>query len=1127
MQHTYSSWLTRWLPRPLAALGLGLATAGAAQAQTPTTFAPAVTYGTGTTPQGIALVDINGDGRLDIITANSNSNNVGVLLGSATTPGTFPATATFYGSGGDFPVGIGVSDVNGDGRPDIVVSSSANVGVLLNQATAPGTFSAAIVYSSGNSSPRGLALTDVNRDGRLDIITGGNGNLGVLLNLAAAPGTFGPAATYNTGTSANDIAVGDVNGDGRPDVAVSNFNGGNISLLLNSASAPGTFPAVASYNTGGISARGITLGDVNGDGRLDLVTGNQDSNNISVLLNQAASPGTFGPAALYSSGANGPNGVAVRDMNGDGRPDIVSANNNAGSGSTVSVLLNSATTPGTFLAGTTYNSGGRGPIQIALGDVNGDSQPDITTSLVNSAAIGVLLNKTGYASPTVTISSSAGSSTSFAPIPVSVVFSSAVTDFDATDLAITGNSGTLVANSFRGSGTSYTFSIQPQDVPLVNVALSIATGAAHDAGGNANSAATFSIQYVRPTATTRQGNNNDWFNPTSWDNGVPTRSIDAVVPSGLLAYVGSGNAQAHSLVVGAGANVLQVGGTMELTGNLVSQGSASNGTYLQELLLTGPGNQTINNGQALNLSKLTVGPAGATLNGPLTIRTLLTLKGDLTTNNQSLKLVTNYAASGANPALVDNAGGVVQGPAMVERAINGSNQGLGYRHYSPPVTGATVATLATANFTPEVSQASVYNTSATPGRTVPFPTVYAYDESRLASVTNTYSAFDKGFVVPNGLNAPLVPGQGYAVNIAGTEIVNFVGTLNNNDYPVSLTRVASNADAGWALVGNPYPAILDWDLTTRSGLNDALYVVQSTGQYTGSYSGYVNGVAVNNGSQFVAPGQGFFVRVADGQTNGSVTFTNAARTVTATPTNFQRLTQETRPLLRLTLLGAGLADEAVVYTEAGATPAFDRNFDAAKLPNPTGLNLSSLSAGESLAINGNSAFTAATTLPLSVGVPTAGTYVLTAAALDNLPAGLTAYLRDAQTGQTTKLTAGTSYSFTVSAAEAQALIQGRFTVTFGTQTALATAPVLLAEGVSVYPNPAHNSFTVTLLGVSGASAVQAELVNTLGQVVRRQSAGLPASGTSFSVPTAELAAGVYVLRLQAGDTTLTKRVVVQ
>jgi hypothetical protein len=114
----------------------------------------------------------------------------------------------------------------------------------------------------------------------------------------------------------------------------------------------------------------------------------------------------------------------------------------------------------------------------------------------------------------------------------------------------------------------------------------------------------------------------------------------------------------------------------------------------------------------------------------------------------------------------------------------------------------------------------------------------------------------------------------------------------------------------------------------------------------------------------------------------------------------------------------------------------------------------------------------------------------------------------------------------VSAAEAQALVLGRFMVVFSSQTALGTAPALSAEGVSVYPNSVHGSFTVAMPSVSGANTVQAELVNALGQVIRQQVVALLANGASFSVPTLGLAMGVYILRLQASDTTLTKRVVV-
>jgi hypothetical protein len=270
--------------------------------------------------------------------------------------------------------------------------------------------------------------------------------------------------------------------------------------------------------------------------------------------------------------------------------------------------------------------------------------------------------------------------------------------------------------------------------------------------------------------------------------------------------------------------------------------------------------------------------------------------------------------------------------------------------------------------------------------------------------------------------------------------------------------------------------------------------------------------------------------VASGQTSGSFTFRNSQRLTAPDNTPFQRTAADPRPLVQLTLKAAGspdMADEFYTYAESGATPALDSQFDAVKLPNPSGFNLAGVAVtGESLAVDARATFTATTVLPLTVGVPAAGSYYLSTTVLANLPAGLTAYLRDAQTGQTTQFTAGTSYNFSVSAVQAQALVLGRFAVVFSPQTTLATTSALSAEAVSVYPNPAHSSFAVTMPGVMGASAVQAELVNTLGQVVRRQSAGLPASGISFSVPTAELAAGVYVLRLQAGNTTLTKRVVV-
>ena len=475
-------------------------------------------------------------------------------------------------------------------------------------------------------------------------------------------------------------------------------------------------------------------------------------------------------------------------------------------------------------------------------------------------------------------------------------------------------------------------------------------------------------------------------------------------------------------------------------------------------------------------------------------------------------------------ASVNYAGGTAySGSYIVQRYVSGDlNSGAGYRHVSAPVAGPTVGDLATAGFSPVVNAA--YNTSATPSTTTPFPTVYGYDQTRLASTTNNLSAFDKGFFSPAATTTALAAGQGYAVQLPAGQTFSFTGTIRSGAVAMALTR-GTNADAGWALVGNPFAASYDLSaLANTTGVDDAKYVVQSSGAYTGSYRSYVNGV----GNKYVALGQGFFTRVSSGSTSATLTM-NSSNTVTGDYTKLYRTTTaDPRPMVQLDLAGNGTVDSFIAYAETGATAAFDTKYDAAKLANSTGLNLSSISPlGENLAIDGYPAFMAGTVLPLAVGVPAGGTYTLSAMALNNLPSGLDAYLRDNQTNQTVLLAAGSSYSFSMTAAQAATLLTGRFALVFRSQSTLATVAALAATDVTVYPNPAHASFTVALPGVAGASIVQAELLNTLGQVVRRQAAALPANGTALTIATADLAAGVYVLRLQAGATTLAKRVVIQ
>jgi hypothetical protein len=624
-----------------------------------------------------------------------------------------------------------------------------------------------------------------------------------------------------------------------------------------------------------------------------------------------------------------------------------------------------------------------------------------------------------------------------------------------------------------------------------------------------------------------------WATAGNWSLGaVPTASDNVIIPAGMVRYplIAAGTAAVNNLAIKSGGALNMSGGQVTLTGNLTNDGTLTATGGL--LAFAGAAAQTLGGTQPSTLADLSVGAAGLALGSPATVAGVLALAGNLTTNNQVFTL----RSTATGTALVVNNGGVVIGNATVQRYLDPSlNPGVGYRHYSAPVSNTTLADLTTSGYTPEISQASAYNTSATPGSTTPFPTLFAYDQSRLATATNNYTAFDKGFVVPTALSAPMSVGRGYVAQIGAAQVVDFVGALTTGPQTLSLSRNAAGtpnaADAGWHLVGNPYPSPLDFGRlaagTDYTGLDASMYVFQSSGPYAGSYRAFVNGLPAGGG--VVASGQGFFMRVSAGQAAGTLTFRDAHRlTSQAAPAAMYRPT-DLRPLVRLELRAAtGPADVFYAYAQATATDGFDSQYDAQKLPNPTGLNLSSrASTAENLSIDGRAAFTAATALPLSVGVPAAGTYTLAAGQLDNLPVGLGAYLHDAQTGQAVALSLGSSYSFSVTAAQAQALLTGRFTLHFGPATALATASTQLAGAVSVYPNPAHEQFTISLPGVAGASMVQAELRNALGQLVHQQSAPLPASGTALRVPTAQLAAGVYVLHLTAGPATVSQKIVLQ
>lgn len=397
-------------------------------------FLPAVTYQTGGTEATfVAVADFNGDGIPDLAIANSYYNNtIGILLGNG--DGTFRHIKS-YDAGGASPATILASDLNGDGKVDLVVlnqchyqSCGGDAVISIFLGNGDGTFELAHGYDSGGRGLNGglgvpeIALADVNQDGKMDIVAlncasrsaseCGDGNGVVAVLLGNGDGTFQSPIISNSGGPrlGSGMAVADLNGDGLPDLVVSHslcaFSGdcplGQIAVML--GQGDGHFRPFVSYASGGWNATGISIADLNGDGHLDLVVGGCGSSDcwvddgvVGVLLGNG--DGTFGPVSTYSTGGRLADGVAVADLNGDGTLDVVVADVIDQS---VGILLGNG--DGTLADAVTYPSGGSYTYSVAIQDVNGDGQPDILVTSCSPLGdacggtipgiVGVLLNNT-------------------------------------------------------------------------------------------------------------------------------------------------------------------------------------------------------------------------------------------------------------------------------------------------------------------------------------------------------------------------------------------------------------------------------------------------------------------------------------------------------------------------------------------------------------------------------------------------------------------------------------------------------------------------------------------------------------------------------------------------------------
>jgi hypothetical protein len=343
-------------------------------------FATAVDYSVGPGPRAAAIGDFNGDGFQDLVVANagvSGTASLSVLLGNG--DGTFQAASSY--NAGPNPVSVAIGDFNGDGKPDLVVANSSDtLSVLLGNGD--GTFQARLQYVVGPVASF-VVVGDFNGDGKADLATANSDNGSVSIALGNGDGTFQPAVTYTFESSFVQhipfLAIADLNGDGRADLVATNVTANSLMVLL--GNGDGTFQGPSTVSVGFVQQTQPAVGDFNGDGKADLAIANTDGGNVSVLLGNG--DGTFLPPVSYS--APSPLATGTGDFNGDGKADLVVTNSAAGS---VSVLLGNG--DGTFQTPVSYNVNAANSKSVVVGSFRGDGLSDLAVANDSGSNVGVL-----------------------------------------------------------------------------------------------------------------------------------------------------------------------------------------------------------------------------------------------------------------------------------------------------------------------------------------------------------------------------------------------------------------------------------------------------------------------------------------------------------------------------------------------------------------------------------------------------------------------------------------------------------------------------------------------------------------------------------------------------------------
>jgi hypothetical protein len=451
-------------------------------------FGPRLDLPSGNGPNKVVIADLDGDGKPDLIVSDDYNNTISLYQNISTngllTASSFAPRVDIATPPGQYsPYGLAVADVDGDGKLDIIVSDydKSIISVYRNTCT-PGNitsnaFATRVDFACGLQ-PQGIEVRDIDGDGRPDILTAnrGDGTVSILRNTSQVgiltTNSFAPHVDISTGSSCDSVVVGDLDGDGKPDVAVANTGDGTVSVLRN-ISSPGSIttnsfaPKVDITIAGGLIQ--MAIGDLDGDGKLDLIVAAYTPETVYVLRNTSTAGNlSFAQPVDFSLGGWGHSPI-LADLNGDGKPDLAVVTE---LNSLLSVFQN-ISAPGSITTnslaprvdfGTGWNAWG-----VAAGDLDGDGRPDLVFCNTYDNTISIYQNQIPLSSnsnnpPVITSQPAnqavpAGSSATFSVTATGIGVLAYQWKFDGTNISGATNATLTLTNLHPSQAGNYTVSV--------------------------------------------------------------------------------------------------------------------------------------------------------------------------------------------------------------------------------------------------------------------------------------------------------------------------------------------------------------------------------------------------------------------------------------------------------------------------------------------------------------------------------------------------------------------------------------------------------------------------------------------------------------------------------------------